>query len=415
VIGRTLLHTRRATLRRTFVAVGVAVVMAGFATPAAANPKPPVPPAEQPAGAVPGGFKTWAELISVQDKLNAVARDILAASSQGYAGIVAAPENRELRVYWQGELPRSVRQVAGRSGVPVKFLAARFTERELTAEAKRVAADPRVASAAPKVDGSGLDVKVTAAVRRADQPDLLGTARFPLDVTASEQPKALISRQDDTPAFWGGSRYQGPVGGCTNGFALSVPGIANIYEITAGHCGSDGQGVTVPGQPSPTGTILADVNDRDTMVIAYPSGVSGAIYTGPFDSSTAVAVGGAVADFVGNWVCTGGSFSGEHCNINVLGVNQFVNVGYVIGPETLGVQVNGTCAAAPGDSGGPVYSLRSDGRVDARGIISAGFMGTPCPGLSPTGSVIVWYAPLLRPAGDSQFGALQYYGVGVVS
>jgi hypothetical protein len=33
----------------------------------------------------------------------------------------------------------------------------------------------------------------------------------------------------------------------------------------------------------------------------------------------------------------------------------------------------------------------------------------------PNGSNVVFYAPLLRPAGDPQIGALQFYGVGILT
>jgi hypothetical protein len=42
-------------------------------------------------GVVPGGFKSWGELRATQQKLNA-------------AGVVAAPENRELGVYCAGDM-----------------------------------------------------------------------------------------------------------------------------------------------------------------------------------------------------------------------------------------------------------------------------------------------------------------------
>jgi hypothetical protein len=134
----------------------------------------------------------------------------------------------------------------------VTFLPARFTQRQLVAEAKRLAADARVATTAPKVDGGGVAVAVTTTRR-------------------------------------------------------------------------SGQGATIPGQASPTGTIVADNNARDTLAIYYPAGVGGAIYNGPWNSSTGVGVGGAVADFVGNYICTGGASSGEHCGVQVQAVDQFVN------------------------------------------------------------------------------------------
>src|SRR6185503_236302 len=125
--------------------------------------------------------------------------------------------------------------------------------------------------------GSGLAVTVVAGAR-AGRTDLLGSARTPVTVSVGPRPSGLFSRQNDIPFFWGGSRYNSPVGGCSNGFALSVPGSANVFEISAGHCGANGNGVVIPGQPNPTGTVLADVDARDTLAIQYPAGVAGAIY-----------------------------------------------------------------------------------------------------------------------------------------
>src|SRR5215475_2046074 len=406
---------RGAAVPAALAATGIALLATvALAAPAQAGSKSPSPSSGPSASAVPGGFTSWAELFATQDKLNAAANRILATGSAGYAGVVAAPDSHQLRVYWKGAVPAAVTSLAGQLDVPVTFLPARFTQRQLVTEARRLAADARVATAAPKADGSGVEVAVTTTRRSAT--DVLGTARVPLTVTAGQRPHTMFSRQNDIPWFWGGSRYNTPVGGCSNGFALSVPGSANVYEISAGHCGDNGQGATIPGQPSPTGTITADNNARDTLAISYPAGVYGAIYNGPWNSSTGVGVGGAVADFVGNFVCTGGASSGEHCGIQVQAVDQFVNVGYIIGPETRAALPAGQCAVAPGDSGGPAYSYRADGRVDARGTISSGITGTAtCPGVVPNGSSTVWYAPLLRPAGDPQIGSLQYYGVGILT
>jgi hypothetical protein len=403
------------TLRGVFVAAGAALlVTVGFAVPAQAEGKAATR-GTQPAGAVPGGFASWSDLFEVQEQLHNAAARVVGADRSGYAGVVVSAPQREVRVYWKGQVPAATRALAGRLGVTVRFLPARYTERDLVAEAQRIAADPRVGTAAAKPDGSGLAVTVVPGAR-AGRTDLLGSARMPMTVSTGQRPAPLFSRQDDIPLFWGGSRYNSPVGGCSNGFALSVPGAPNVFEISAGHCGSDGQGVTIPGQPAPTGGILADVDARDTLVIQYPAGLGGAIYNGPFDSSTGVAVGGAVPDFVGELVCTGGASSGEHCGIPVLAVNAFVNIGIVIGPQTIAAYPDAQCAAAPGDSGGPVYSYRSDGRVDGRGTVSAGQTGTAvCPGVVPNGSSVVTYAPLLRPPGDAQIGSLQFYGVGILT
>lgn len=77
--------------------------------------------------------------------------------------------------------------------------------------------------------------------------------------------------------------------------------------------------------------------------------------TVPPDNVDATATG-AFSDFVGDVVCTGGSSSGEHCGETVRAVDQFADIGYVIGPETEATLPAGECAVAPGDSGGPAYS-----------------------------------------------------------
>jgi hypothetical protein len=200
---------RGVVLRAALAAVGAALLATvALVTPAHADGKPSAPSAAPPATAVPGGFTTWAELFSVQDKLNAAANRILATGSTGYAGIVAAPESRQLRVYWQGAVPASVRGLAGQLGVPVSFLPARFTQRQLVAEAKRLAADARVATVAPKVDGSGLAVTVTT--MRTSGADVLGTARVPLAIITGPRPQGMFSRQNDIPPVLGRLAVQQP-------------------------------------------------------------------------------------------------------------------------------------------------------------------------------------------------------------
>jgi hypothetical protein len=75
--------------------------------------------------------------------------------------MVAAPENRELHIYWKGAIPAEVKERAGRTGVPVTWLSAGYEERELTAEVDRLGADERVGTDAPNVDGSGLALTIS--------------------------------------------------------------------------------------------------------------------------------------------------------------------------------------------------------------------------------------------------------------
>ncbi|MCE7002217.1 S1 family peptidase [Kibdelosporangium philippinense] len=400
---------RAVVVSAVLLAIGTSIAPAG-ATPADDAGKRSLAPASvQPAAPVPAGFETWAETFAMQDRLNAAAEKIVATRGDGYAGIIAAPTNRELIVYWKGEVSQTLREFAGGLGVPVRFRPATFTERELLAETSRLATDPEVRSVGPEVDGSGLTITVTGAGLAAIRSGAgtVGTAKVPLRVQRESAPEPLFNRQNDIAPYFGGARYTTPVGGCSTGFAILWGGSSRM--LSAGHCGNNGQ-TAIDGGGNPAvdtmGVIINDNNARDNLMINTRSG--GAIFTRGPRSGSSVNVIGATADFVGNLVCTGGARTGEHCNIAVTHVNQ-VAIGSF--PLTRGELVAG-CAAARGDSGGPVYHYSGAG-VTGRGTISAGVLDTAdCSPHAPKehSSRIVWWAPLLRPVGGSPMGSLQFYG-----
>jgi hypothetical protein len=412
-------------VKLALIGVGVAVLaMTVVATPAGASSKPATPPTTQPSGAVPPGFSSWNQLWTYQARLNAAAEQILAAGEAGNPSIVADPTSHQLRVYWHGTIPATVRAAAGRSGVPVTFRPAAFTHRKLVTAARQIAGTAPVLSAAPARDGSGLAVTVDGALTPAARSSLRIRSRIPLSITAGTRPRATSTRQADIPAFWGGTRYLTVNGQCTNGIPVKLNGAA--YMMTAGHCSPLGTSVTIPGQPGPTG-FTSNVNTcRDTALINYPAGIAPTIYTGPFDAAgnEFANIGGATPDFVGNMIVTGGASSGEHFGIQVTKVDDFEpSIGGIscngplgplpVGPLTVAFSVTNTCAQAPGDSGGPVYSYVGN-TAFVRGTITGGNSGVPCPGTVPTGGFQVFYAPLVRPVGDPQIGSLGYYGAVVL-
>lgn len=403
--------------RRAVIAFAGALLatLTGVA-PAAANAdgerfvvSAPTPPEDD----VPAGFTTWTGVFAVQDELNAAAEKIVAARDGGYAGIVASPRNRELHVYWKGQVPEPVLTLAGGLGVPVRFLEAAHSEQELLAETARLVADPDVRSAGPEVDGSGLRVNVTAAGRRAVESGegILGTATVPVHVESDAAP-APLSRQNDSSPYWGGARYTTPLGACSTGFAIKVGGLDHM--LSAGHCGNNGHVATDGGGNAAVdtmGSIFNDVAARDTLLI--DTWAAGSAYVGAFGSNVAVDVVGAVADFVGNVVCTSGARTGEHCGLTVTHVNQ-TDAGFA--PLTRAVHPSDGCAAARGDSGGPVFHYNAANALVGRGTISTGRPGTAsCPNAPVSdSSSVVYYAPLLRPAGDPHIGSLQFYGAGIL-
>lgn len=210
-----------------------------------------------------------------------------------------------------------------------------------------------------------------------------------------EQPPSLLSRDNDSSPFWGGAYTITTTGGgwrwdCTIGFPWDSGGVA--YFITAGHCtglnnsvympryGSDAVGVVVKdGWNNVTGSVKIDGQSYNTGDIAlvklnagYGAGVS--MYTGSRYSSQSRVIGPvwSRAPKRGDRLCSGGQRTGEQCRWMVTAVS--VDIRYVDGElirNATWATKGGTCLVG-GDSGGPVYTVRSNGRVAPRGIISGG-------------------------------------------
>ena len=442
-------HLRHA---RALPILGVAVLLVGIAvSPATAtNPQgaqpaatPTITPApvlkeETPGGAPnerpPGGFASWEELLAAQNKLNSAADYILsaapsdtdAAAASGYASTVAAPESGQVVMYWQGAVPADVQARAAQTGVPVRFLAARYSAAELASENTRLGADPRVFTTAPNVDGSGITVTVG---NDADAAAIRAEARVAATVSVGPRPQLLWNRQNDISPYWGGAHwYNLTTGGqCSTGFAVRWGDVPRM--LTAAHCGANGNLARIGNATQPATTITADVNPRDTQMLNPPQGrtYQGRIYTGPWNSSTSLKVIGSAVDYVGNWICTSGSFSGEHCNARVYAVNTSVLGIFPLtyAAKVPGIPAAGNCIVAPGDSGGPVFHhglywqwgwpFIGLGAV-GRGTITAGVLDTPCISLGVwrPGSYRVWYAPLRRPWWSPTIGSLQFYGASLL-
>lgn len=375
----------RSTRRRLTAALGGAVVLVlATAGTALAEPDPDgktldaKPTGTAPSGTsaeggpVPGGFTSWGELRAMQQKLNDAADRITAADDDGLAGVVAAPENRELRVYWAGKPSPAVADLLAdvNRAVPVKVLPAAHSHRSLRAEAARLVRQPGVTSAAPKVDGSGL----VLGVRDPARAQAL-SASVPVDQVASA-PEPMASRGNDSPPYWGGARWNG----CSTGFAVWHAGVTKM--LSAGHCGANGQGA-YDGGGDYMGPIEGDDNAYDRLLInTWSSGrtYDGGVGVNEFSKPTA----GAARSYVGNWVCDSGAYSGALCGIQVKYTNVTINIGYLVYQTVWAEQVDHVAPVGNGDSGGPVFDLTSDHlRTIAKGTNTAIDLSTqaPCRGV----------------------------------
>jgi hypothetical protein len=106
---------------------------------------------------------------------------------------------------------------------------------------------------------------------------------------------------------------------------------------------------------------------------------AGKMYVGGPNSSTSRKVKGVAGRSPkrGDKYCTGGTTRGELCGWKV--TDTKVNIRYVDGQLARNVTLGskgGTCTA-PGDSGGPIYTI-SGGKVVAKGIHSGGGRNGDC-------------------------------------
>jgi hypothetical protein len=360
--------------RLAVAATALALAAAGIA----AAPAQAAPSGNVLAGVpVPGGFASWSELLTVQDGMNAAAARVTAlgraGGGAGYAGIVADPTTRELRVYWKGPAPASLASTA-RAAVPVRVLPAAYSERELQSAASRLLAraGDQVTMVGPRADGAGLLVGTAGAVIPA-----AAYAGVPVTLETNVSPVSA-TRLNDAPPWSGGARWHNFTQGgtrCSTGFGIRQAGVNRI--LSAAHCGETGD-LAEDQTGQDIGRIGTDIEGNDVLVINATS--QARVYNNTTNVAGQVlteftnAVAGSQASAVGNLVCTSGSFSGTRCSIRVGATNQcvtFRDIGVICG-QVRADRTDGTNAAGPGDSGGAVLTtVAGDAtRVIARGTIS---------------------------------------------
>jgi hypothetical protein len=364
----------------------------------------------------PGGYASWADLMAVQERLDKAADRIVASNGAGYAGIVVSAEKRKLTVYWHGTPTGRAKSAldSARKNVAVSVVPAAHSLKTLQSQARQVARTSGVTSVTPAVDGSRLDVTVSAGTSRSAVQTRLKAGRqselrsgVPLRVTRDAAAPKLASRGNDSPPYWGGARWNG----CSNGFAVRVG--ASNHMLSAGHCGANGQ-AAFDGGGDFMGSVYGDNNAADTLLVSAPS--SGRIYDGGVGvGEFSKPVIGALHSFVGDWLCDSGAYSGARCGIQVKATGVTINVGYLIFNTVRAEQVDHTNAIGNGDSGGPVFSLASwdFNKVWAKGINSAIDLSTsvPCTGVPAGGGRScawrMYYVDVVN--------ALNSYGAGIVT
>jgi hypothetical protein len=198
---------------------------------------------------------------------------------------------------------------------------------------------------------------------------------------------AAETRQWDssTGGFYGGAKiYANQT--CTTGFSWRYSGYQAM--LTAGHCTLPYYFVNTPAERlgtvyydnyvTGTGTVLLSGQYwGDISLIRVVSGKAsaGRIFVGGPTSGWVRLVAGMWSRraYVNDMFCTGGQLTGELCGWKVTATRKetvYKDTGERVRYVVVG-QKQGTCLRK-GDSGGPVYTVNSAGKVVAKGLISGG-------------------------------------------
>lgn len=309
----------------------------------------------------------------------------------GFAGTVSNPATGSLDVWWKGEIPTKLQvQIDQFPELRVTVHRATFSQFELTRaiESHRSALQG-VDLAFPREDGSAI-VLTHAPDTQIDSASLGDLLGYPV-IAAVDQPAVNTTggRQADVPDRTGGAmmitRFSSTsVGYCSTGFAV-LKG-AYGYLLSAAHCDWDSGGFAHHDLYNGASALMAHAADTlaapdvDSMLINATGGTQGMVYVGGPWSTTKKKVAGTVTNNVGDSVSTSGANSGRHTGLNIVndaypGTCPTHACTLIVASNPGGVDAS----VIGGDSGGPVFTTRSDDRVNARGIIVQGAQPVTCP------------------------------------
>jgi streptogrisin D len=329
---------------------------------------------EDPTGlGIPEGARSvMLAQIPLQQAASRIRNAVEGGDDAGYAGIELA--QGRVVLWWKGALSPSMAVVVSEANriAPVEVRPAVHSRAELRAASDsllpmmRLEAASGVHAVLMPADGHGLIVNTDG----DPQATALGMPAVAVPYTVAQAPRLrLQSRTSDSPAWWGGAMIVNDDNGawCTSGFGVSKG--STHYLLTAGHCGRPGGGWWNGDVSWFIGKATLENVGHDLLLIESSAG--NRVYDGVAGSNVSKGVAGWDWVHSGESLCVSG-VSGVICGLTV--TNNFTFA--MCGTDPYGhnecysdliVARPGIRLTADGDSGGPYFSLASNGRVTAKG------------------------------------------------
>lgn len=337
--------------------------------------KDPAAPAERPSD----------EDLAVSDAVTEVAEQVAQldeSDDSGFGTIHTDHEKGALTVYWSGEPPQELLDLAEKSprGIAVTIEQSSYSRAELSRGAAAIAKGGLyqrldIMFVNPEVD-SGITIGTGRTEPFTD--DELTLVREVSKVNAIKveynvPPAVGYVRTDDNAPWKGGGRLRvrrsnNTTGLCTVGFPVIVGGTGRL--LSAGHCDPetndiyrDGAGNNIA--PAGAAAYRPGIDSLLIDPTASPATIA-RVYDGGYNTNSKLTVKNYASNWPGDPVCGSGATSGTLCgsvyddSVDINAFGTVVNVIYARGPA-------GVPLGATGDSGAPFYKYVAGG-VQARGI-----------------------------------------------
>jgi hypothetical protein len=384
----------RRYLRLAFViaAAGTAIASLSLPANAASSGNPTGPSQQDPVIQAFIAGKGWA-FINNQSALQDFTSWILTRPGIGSSGYVESIDDaatKSVTIRWYGQptaLEQAILAEGARRGIAVTMQPWKYSLAQIESASSQVFKEAAagawpgfkvvaVVGDAPGVDGLQVQGEYTTSSVgiRAQTTKLMNTSiadGMPLTISPGHDVRlADGSRDTDFAPFNAGGMMQGNSGGswCSSGFAIAINGVT--HTTTARHC-TDYPYVSADPPNNSYGTSIGTSGDGAERTLS--SSGSALAFDGAWNSVNFVK---SVFDFgdlsVGNFICTGGGNSGEHCSIQVTNLLVTINDPFGSFASIEAHQTrSGAIAAMEGDSGGPVISIHGTSEVYADGMIQA--------------------------------------------